>query len=971
MNVVLLIGAPGAGKSTLGNYLSRKHGCQFLSAGEWIREQGLLHVSDLREKAAALLERTLSGSGLLILEYAKDIDDAYILMKLLGKHGATLAQVVLVTDRTMSGRIGSLLQEKMRVSSWNRDLERKVAERTPKWQANAGLMVEFFSSMGILYTLVPQIWGKKSMTGMHPFIAAAESLDGPLDRLLPNGLALQRMDWMVSPRLVTDKAIVEQVGHEAAACAGLKALKLLVPHAVVRSDHDVKWVTSCGLYKISHKCDGTRYLLIVTEDGSHFFKNRAGFVYSYPVSSKLPNKTILDGELVWGLTQGYFFAFDCVMFAGKRVWNLPLQERLEAMSGLTSDESLLPLQFTDQGLHRQRAPSEHAVVEVVAKRYFDSLPDSVPSYPVDGLIFTPKSMPYVLAGLLTYKWQPKTKRACDIRGENHLVYECVHSPRSGWQPVAIRWDKTSGCSERINLKCHIRSLLQGPENLVCHTPAPILPDFPGMKRKTLSKDQCIKNSLIERTLDNNTGLEIFNRTLAGRHIPCRGIVFDGDRLVAAAFESFEATPAIPHAASKWFNSWKRKAKSQFEAWKTRDFANASFKFDGTLIIAFVHNNAVRVCTRRRMDSEQAIWAQKWLADHAHLDAFLEGWTYAFEAVYSTNTVVICYPFEGLVFLDAWSPDGMSTAPLDRPALSKKLGAAMCAPSIQCRTSDLWRLLAVPQLSLEGWVVENGGMRTKLVHPTYKNASRLNLHPVRVWYDVRMGKSDRTMPEHFRNERLAIVAALEKAFDEEKNKLEFEFDAAATWDNDITWDNDMAVLVPVNSSRLRTVMAHVEKGAEPIQTVFHAMGFDDPKTLSMHYKCNRFFGLLRVELMDRIRPSDSGEMRYYTPSANFAQTFAKGWKRGPGFVTPLILSMLDSTGVMDHVFRNMPMEEVAKAILVCKSWLQTITQDGDFHMRVVQFLEEEKAKFARSHDNSDDDQWGFTQHHYENDGYGSY
>ena len=953
MNIVLLIGAPGAGKSTLGNYLSRKHGCQFLSAGEWIRDQGLLHASDLREKAAALLERTLSGSGLLILEYAKDIDDAYILMQVLAKHGATLAQVVLVTDRTMSGRIRSLLQEKTRVSSWNRDLERKVAERTPKWQANAGLMIEFFSSMGILYTLVPHIWGKKSTTGMHPFIAAADSLDGPLDRLLPNGLALQRLDWMVSPRLVTDKAIVEQLGHEAAACAGLKALKLPVPHAVVRNDDDVKWVTS-GLYKISHKCDGTRYLLIVTEDGSHYFKNRAGFVYSYPVSSTLPNKTILDGELVWGLTQGYFFAFDCVMFTGKQIWNLPLQERLEAMSDLASDESLSqPLQFTDRGLHRQRAPSEHAVVEVIAKRYFDSLPDSVPPYPVDGLIFTPKSMPYVLAGLLTYKWQPKTKRACDIRGENHLVYECVHNPRSGWQPVAIRWDKTAGCSERINFKCVIRSLLEGPENLVRRVAAPVLPEFPGMERRTLSKDQCMNDSLIERTLDTKTGLEIFNRTLAGRHIPCRGIVFDGDRLVAAAFESFEATPAIPRAASKWFNSWKRKAKSQFEAWKTRDLASASFKFDGTLIIAFVHNNKVRVCTRRRMDSEQAIWAQKWLANHAHLDAFVEGWTYAFEAVYSTNTVIISYPFEGLVFLDAWSPDGMSTAPLDRPSLSKKLGAVMCAPSIQCRTPDLWRLLAVPPLSLEGWVVENGGMRTKLVHPTYKNASRLNLHPVRVWYDIRMGKSAGIMPEHLRNERLAIVAALEKAFDEEKNKLEFEFDAAATW------DNDMAVLVPVNSSRLRTVIAHVEKGAEPIQTVFHAMGFDDPKTLSMHYKRDCFFGLLRVELMDRIRPSDSGEMRYYTPSANFAQTFAKGWKRGPGFVTPLILSMLDSTGVMDHVFRYMPMEEVAKAILVCKSWRQIITQDADFDWRVVQFLMGEKPRY------------GFTQNCYEDDGYGSH
>ena len=142
MNVVLLIGAPGAGKSTLGSYISRNHGCKFLSAGEWIREKGLLESSKdaLQSETAALLERNLSGDGLLVLEFVKEINDAYALMQILGKKGARLAQVVLVTNSTMNGRIGFLIER--RVNSWQRNAERKVAERTPKWQANAGLLIE-------------------------------------------------------------------------------------------------------------------------------------------------------------------------------------------------------------------------------------------------------------------------------------------------------------------------------------------------------------------------------------------------------------------------------------------------------------------------------------------------------------------------------------------------------------------------------------------------------------------------------------------------------------------------------------------------------------------------------------------------------------------------------------------------------------------------------------------------------------
>ena len=34
-------------------------------------------------------------------------------------------------------------------------------------------------------------------------------------------------------------------------------------------------------------------------NGEVFFKNRVDFVYSYPIESTLPIRSILDGELIW------------------------------------------------------------------------------------------------------------------------------------------------------------------------------------------------------------------------------------------------------------------------------------------------------------------------------------------------------------------------------------------------------------------------------------------------------------------------------------------------------------------------------------------------------------------------------------------------------------------------------------------------------------------------------------------------
>ena len=70
MNIILLIGSPGSGKSTLGAYLAKEHSarCRFFSAGKWIRKNGLLHSKDLRAAAKGQLDAIL-----------KDRDDTRLL----------------------------------------------------------------------------------------------------------------------------------------------------------------------------------------------------------------------------------------------------------------------------------------------------------------------------------------------------------------------------------------------------------------------------------------------------------------------------------------------------------------------------------------------------------------------------------------------------------------------------------------------------------------------------------------------------------------------------------------------------------------------------------------------------------------------------------------------------------------------------------------------------------------------------
>jgi hypothetical protein len=351
--VILLIGAPGAGKTLLGTEFAGKSsgGVEFLSVGNCLRELGKLEghyaIGELRQDARkiveAALQRLAEGSATtLVLEYVKEVDDAFDFIDLLRTHPAVkLSQVLYVSDE----RVGKALSRRAghrAATSVHRDVDRRVEERQGKWLKNVGGLLEFFTSLCITTEV-----GVNESTPLAQLGYAVE--DGSSDEerhkwasglCLPPQLSFVQLQWVVSPRLMTDKGAVNALLREAEEATGLRVFsvggRLPVPSTPIVGPGDVEWVSWPDRYCVSRKCDGTRHLLIVgQQDGVARFRNRAGFVYEYPVRTPLRAGAVLDGELVWIGGRGFFIAFDVIATCagrGSRAWQLPLLDRVSLLS---------------------------------------------------------------------------------------------------------------------------------------------------------------------------------------------------------------------------------------------------------------------------------------------------------------------------------------------------------------------------------------------------------------------------------------------------------------------------------------------------------------------------------------------------------------------------------------------------------------------------------------------------------------
>ena len=219
----------------------------------------------------------------------------------------------------------------------------------------------------------------------------------------------------------------------------------------------------------------------------------------------------------------------------------------------------------------------------------------------------------------------------------------------------------------------------------------------------------------------------------------------------------------------------------------------------------------------------------------------------------------------------------------------------------------------------------------------------------------------------------MLKGLERAFDEELRAwfdgIQVDFDAQRTWEDMNRIDNvDALVLsrrmedccmlsyLTIEDARLRSDMFNrrncfcilsTQPPSLSLKANWAAFWDFDLRKFKMVYNKTLPPRIVRVQIMDRIRPAVNGAMLYYTPSANFAQTFAKGWKDGvvKSQSTPSLLGQMLLDSLLENIFNFLPTGALVRAVFVCKAWCSMITEDQGLVDRVQRERSEEEERFV--------------------------
>ena len=363
-----------------------------------------------------------------------------------------------------------------------------------------------------------------------------------------------------------------------------------------------------------------------------------------------------------------------------------------------------------------------------------------------------------------------------------------------------------------------------------------------------------------------------------------------------------------------------------------EIVQATIKYDGSLGIAFLWNGEVMVTTRRRMDSQQAIWAKQWIGDHCNLSEFQAGYTYLFEIIYQNNTMVVNYPFEGLVLLTITDGSGYELAYEELLRCARTINFFMVTPRIigpysevmwYCGGIEVDQKVITPNFSpfstgalpvnekrQEGWVVKfKSGNRLKIIHEWWKNASKLGqlVHPQVVWLLVKHNKVKDVFgdaPIQFKTEVGRMVQAVGRKFDKTLRMVERHLEEARSKDSfcdlEEWWGDKVDKDKLTQDQRGKKIMARIEvcenindrlrKLLNELEPYRHAR-FVPAIQLSPTHEItetrravNRtpFFhpskpNFLRLPILNYVCPTTPA-LKDYQPSENFKQTWCKGWKQ---------------------------------------------------------------------------------------------
>jgi RNA ligase len=159
------------------------------------------------------------------------------------------------------------------------------------------------------------------------------------------------------------------------------------------------------------------------------------------------------------------------------------------------------------------------------------------------------------------------------------------------------------------------------------------------------------------------------------------------------------------------------------------------KMDGSLAIVFYFGGEWHCATKGSFTSGQALWAKKWINQHAARDKLIKGHTYLFEIIYPENKIIVDYDYSGLVLLSAYDSDGFEYSHNDLVNLAETCNFKAAKTFDFSDMRDLLEKAKILDKNNEGWVVRfPSGYRLKIKGEEYVRIHRLlsNITPLGIW-----------------------------------------------------------------------------------------------------------------------------------------------------------------------------------------------------------------------------------------------
>eukprot|EP00026_Physarum_polycephalum_P001247 Phypoly_transcript_01248.p1 GENE.Phypoly_transcript_01248~~Phypoly_transcript_01248.p1 ORF type:complete len:1053 (+),score=118.16 Phypoly_transcript_01248:360-3518(+) len=875
--IVIMMGPPSSGKTFLANAMAEEMEGTTFSLGDIIRDNKLedfpahffkeLYYSWIEE---AMCKFKKSTKSIFVLDAIKDTADAQKVIDISQKLEIPITNIIVmehVFDTTRFGR------------DYNNEV--KVIRYT-KYATNFLPLLSLYTRNGIPLST-------PASESRWPSYMRTKSLTASL-------LAFNTQEYEL-------ETIHPEVYQELTNLLEVSGFEPSYPSAFLKTKQQFDWVCDPTNYSVSHKVDGVRNILMSLPNETYIM-NRSQQMKSVNVLcgirapyQQIPPNTILDGELVQIDGRKIFIMFDLLCLEGAVMWDLPFsirQSKLKSISSL-STSSQLPLD--DLPAHS---------VWVVAKEYYPSTIETIanllsvkPWFPVDGLIFT-HPMGYVFGkDYMLFKWQPLDKIRCEVLSPLVPLLDLAMFPHQSrvhrdpklsvhvyewnnalqlWQVISVRTDKQTGNSLKV-----IQELTE-----ICRCPFPLFGfinlnktaqgaeheahqkstsrnnyrtiremDFDTLLQTALSLQQEDK---ITHFFDPETELDIFNYKIQSEQTQLfRGLVLH------TATKTVVTTP--------FTNFCSHENEREVDP---NEIVEVFEKIDGSLGIGFLWQGKIYVATRKRLDSEQSIWATEWIRKNTDTSVMQEGWTYLFEIVYPDNRVIIIYPYSGLVLLACVSPEGEELEYTQLLELADRLnrGRTSKGPKVRVPFRFCTKFSeAIPQLRqlvgsdlrCEGGIIKcKNGMRLKFVSDAWKNTFRsaLDIHPQIIWQYMRYTKLPyllSCLPMHLHGEVRAIALALDAQF------------------------RKIRPLAGLSKSRKRLARFDQKLDLSPPEYQAKALEFIrywrlDPEAGSSWSESGAwsFFEYHHQVIMNTIKPKGLS-IDGYSPSTHFKQTFAKGWQ----------------------------------------------------------------------------------------------